>query len=103
MYARLVTSHLKPGKFDLATRRIEEKVIPTLRKQKGFRDEISFYDKDSNESIAISFWDTEADVRKYEKDIYPEMVKSLSETFEEAPKVKHFEVANATFYKIHTS
>jgi heme-degrading monooxygenase HmoA len=103
MYARLVTSHLKPGKFDLATRRIEEKVIPTLRKQKGFRDEISFYDKDSNESIAISFWDTEADVRKYEKDIYPEMVKSLSETFEEAPEVKHFEVANATFYKIHAS
>jgi heme-degrading monooxygenase HmoA len=81
----------------------QEKVIPTLRKQKGFRDEISFYDKDSNESIAISFWDTEADVRKYEKDIYPEMVKSLSETFEEAPKVKHFEVANATFYKIHAS
>jgi hypothetical protein len=42
-------------------------------------------------------------VRKYEKDIYPEMVKSLSETFEEAPEVKHFEVANATFYKIHAS
>jgi heme-degrading monooxygenase HmoA len=103
MYARVVTSHLKPGKFDLATRRIEEKVIPMLRKQKGFRDEISFFDKDSNESVAISFWDTEADVRKYEKDVYPDMVKTLSETFEETPQVRHFEVANATFYRIHAS
>ena len=101
MFARLVTSHLKPGKFDLATRRIEEKVIPMLRKQKGFRDEISFFDKDSNESIAISFWDSEADVRKYEKDVYPEMVKTLSDTFTDKPNVRHFEVANATFYRIH--
>ena len=101
MYARVVTSHLKPGKFDLATRRIEEKVIPMLKKQKGFRDEISFFDKGSNESIAISFWDTEADVRKYEKDVYPEMVKTLSDTFDDTPKVRHFEVANATFYRIH--
>lgn len=101
MFARLVTSHLKPGKYELATRRIEEKVIPTLRKQKGFRDEISFFDRDSNESVAISFWESEADIRRYEKDVYPEMVKTLGDTFDGTPEVRHFEVANATFYKIH--
>ena len=103
MYARLVTTHLKPGKLDLATRRFEEKIIPTLKKQRGFRDEVSFFDKDRNESVAISFWDAEDDVRKYEKETYPEMVKALSDTFEGTPEVRHFEVANATFYKIHAS
>jgi heme-degrading monooxygenase HmoA len=103
MFARLVTATMKPGKFDLATRKFEEKIIPELRKQHGFRDEVSFFDKERNESLAISFWDTEADVRKYEKDMYPEMIKTLSDTFEGTPKVKHFEVANATFYKIHAS
>jgi heme-degrading monooxygenase HmoA len=103
MFARLVTTTLKPGKFDLATRKFEDKIIPTLRKQHGFRDEVSFFDKEHNESVAISFWDTEADLRKYEKDMYPEMIKTLSDTFEGTPKVRHFEVANATFYKIHAS
>lgn len=103
MFARVVTSHMKAGKFDLATRRFEEKIIPTLRKQHGFRDEISFFDKDRKESVAISFWDTEEDVRKYEKETYPLMVKELRDTIEGTPEVKHFEVANATWYKIHAS
>lgn len=103
MFARLVTAHMKPEKFDLATRKFEEKIIPALRKQHGFRDEVSFFDKKRNESVAISFWDAEADVKKYEKDMYPEMLKTLSDTFDGAPEVRHFEVANATFYKIHAS
>ena len=56
MFARLVTTHLKPGKFDLVTRKFEEKIIPTLRKQPGFRDEVSFFDADRGDSLAISFW-----------------------------------------------
>ena len=103
MYARLVTTHLKPGKFDLATRKFEEKIIPMLKLQKGFRDEVSFFDKEKNESLAISFWDAEADLRVYEKETYPEMVKVLSETFVGTPEVRLFEVANATFYKIHAN
>lgn len=103
MYARLVTTHLKPGKFDLATRKFEEKIIPMLKKQPGFRDEVSFFDKEKNESLAISFWDAEADLRKYEKDAYPEMVKVLGDLVEGTPLVRRFEVANATFYKIHAN
>ncbi|MGE0031532.1 MAG: hypothetical protein AB7T20_10475 [Steroidobacteraceae bacterium] len=103
MYARQVTTHLKPGQFDLATRRFEEKIIPMLKTQKGFRDEVSFFDREKNESVAISFWDAEADLRKYEKDAYPDMVRLLSDTFEGTPEVRRFEVANATFYKIHAS
>ena len=79
MYARLITSHMKPEKFDFATKMFEEKVIPTLRKQKGFRDEISFVDKEHGESVAISFWDSEADALKYEKDVYPKMLETLDD------------------------
>ena len=103
MFARLVTAHLKPGKFDLVTRQFEEKVIPSLRKQPGFRDEVSFFDADRGESIAISFWNTEADERKYDKDLYPEMIKTLSDTFEGTPVVRRFEVANSTAYKIRAN
>lgn len=103
MYARLITTHMKPAKFDFATKTFEEKVIPMLRKQKGFRDELSFFDKEHEEGIAISFWDTEADALKYEKDVYPKVVESLKETFEGKPQIKRFEVANSTWYKIHAA
>ena len=103
MFARLVTSHLKPGKFDLVTRKFEENVIPMLRKQPGFRDEVSFFDAGRDEAIAISFWNTEADERKYDKEIYPELIKTLSDTYEGTPEVRRFEVANSTMYKIHAN
>jgi heme-degrading monooxygenase HmoA len=103
MFARLVTAHVKPGRFDLLTRKFEEKVIPTLRKQYGFRDEISFWDADKGESVAISFWETEADERKYAKDLYPEILTSLSDNFEGTPEIRRFEVANSTMYKIRAN
>jgi heme-degrading monooxygenase HmoA len=103
MYARLVTTHVKKGNFDLLARKFEEKVIPTLRKQPGFRDEISFYDADKGESVAISFWDSEADERKYAKDLYPEILKTLSDTLEGTPEVRRFEVVNSTMYKIRAN
>jgi heme-degrading monooxygenase HmoA len=103
MYARLVTTHVKPGNFEMLTRKFEEKVIPTLRKQPGFRDEVTFWDADKRESVTISFWDTEADERKYAKEFYPQILKSLSELIEETPLVKRFEVANATMYGIHAN
>ena len=101
MYARLVKAHLKPGKYELATRTLEEKVIPMLKKQKGFRDELSFLDEDHKESVSISLWETEEDVRKYEHDLYPKMLDTMKETFEGKPMVQHFEVANSTWYNIH--
>lgn len=101
MYARLVKSHLKPGKYEMATRMLEEKVIPMLKKQKGFRDEVSFLDEDHKESVAISFWDTEKDVRKYEADVYPKVIDTMKDTIEGKPVVQHFEVANSTWYNIH--
>ncbi len=103
MYARLVKVHMKPGKFDVATSRLEDKVIPLLKKQKGFRDEVSFFDTEKDESVAISFWDSEADMRLYEKDVYPDLMRSLTDTFDGTPEVQHFEVANSTWYKIHAS
>jgi hypothetical protein len=60
-------------------------------------------DADKGESFAISFWDTEADERKYAKELYPELLKTLSDAFVETPVVRRFEVANSTMYKIRAN
>lgn len=103
MFARVIKGHIKPGKFDLATQTLEKDVIPLLRKQKGFRDELSFFNPGLNEGYAISFWDNKDDMIRYEREVYPEVRDKMSTTFEELPEVQNFEVANSTWYQIHAT
>ena len=72
-----------------------------LKKQEGFRDELSFFDKDKDEAIAMSFWDTKAQADKYARDLYPTVHKKMEDMLEDTPQVRSFEVANSTAYNIH--
>jgi len=103
MFVRQVTAHVKPGKFDLLSQRLEDDVIPLLKKQKGFRDELSFFDKNKDEAIAMSFWDSRQDAEKYDRDIYPSVSKKMAETLNDAPLVRSFELSNSTWYDIHAT
>lgn len=102
MYVRQVTAHYKPGKFNMLNKRLEEDVIPLLKKQSGFRDELSFFDNDKDEAIAMSFWDKKQDADRYARDFYPTIHQKMQDTLEDTPKVRSFEVANSTWYDIHT-
>jgi hypothetical protein len=42
MFARLVTMKLKANSAEEFSRLIDEEILPPLRKQNGFRDEITF-------------------------------------------------------------
>ncbi len=103
MYARLVTGHFKPEKFDFATKTLEKEVIPMLKKQHGFRDEISFFNKGMKEGYAISFWDDKSDLEKYQREVYPKMRDKMADVWETQPVAHEFEVANSTWYKIHAA
>ncbi len=103
MYVRQVTAHFKPEKFDMLNKRFEEDVIPMLKKQSGFRDELSIFDKSKDEAITLSFWDTKQAADQYAREIYPAVHKKMEETLEDMPKIRAFEVANSTWYDIHSS
>ena len=61
MYTRNVSMRLKANSAPEFTRTLENAVIPMLRKQKGFRDEVTLVAPERNEAIAISFWDKKED------------------------------------------
>src|ERR1051325_2996466 len=100
MYTRSVTLKLKSSSIAEFTRLIESEIIPMLRKQKGFRDEITFVAPERSEALAISFWDTKEDAEAYARTAYPEVLKTLSRVVDGTPKIENFEVANSTFHKI---
>jgi heme-degrading monooxygenase HmoA len=101
MFARLVTTHMKPDLFPKATDKLAKDVIPLLKKQTGFRDELSFFDDKKDEAIAISFWNTKEDAVHYERDLYPKVRETMADMYEGTPKIRGFEVANSTWYDIH--
>ncbi|MDH3491508.1 MAG: hypothetical protein OEM20_05825 [Gammaproteobacteria bacterium] len=103
MFIRQVKAHFKPEKFDLLNKRLEKDVIPMLKKQKGFRDELSFFDKEKDEAIAMSFWDTKEHAEKYARDLYPTIHKKMEDVLKDTPQVRSYEVANSTCYNIHAS
>ena len=100
MFIRQITAHFKPEKFDLFNQRLENEVVPLLKKQAGFRDELSFFDKENDEAIAMSFWDTKQDAEKYQRDIYPQVSKKMEIAIDGIPEVRSFEVNNSTWYDI---
>jgi hypothetical protein len=100
MFARRVYMHLKPNSVAEFTQRLEKDVLPLLRKQKGFQDEITFVGQSGREAFGISVWNKAEDAEAYNRATYPEVAKILAGVIDGAPQVETFDVANSTFHKI---
>lgn len=103
MIARNVTMHLKPNTAREFTQTLEKEVIPLLRKQKGFEDEMTFLVPDGKKAVGISLWDNKADAEAYGRGGYPEVLKALANVLDGTPDVQTWEVCNSTSHKIAAS
>ena len=100
MYARSVSFHLKPGRSAEFTQTLEKDLIPVLRKQKDFQDEIAFVAPGGADAVAISVWDLKENAETYARGAYPGGLKALQQVVEGTPQVQTYEVSNSTFHKI---
>lgn len=100
MFARTVRMELKPNTVAEFTQLLERDVIPMLRKQHGFKDEIAFVPTDGKEAVAISLWEEKENAETYNRAIYPDVLKTLAKVVVGTPQVHTLEVTNSTFHKI---
>ena len=100
MFARNVRMQLKPNMSAQFTQTLERDVLPVLRKQEGFKDEVAFIIPNGNEAVAISFWQTKENAEAYGRSAYPEVLKALNKVCEGTPQLQTYEVSNSTFHKI---
>jgi hypothetical protein len=100
MFARSVSFHLKPGRSAEFTRLLDKNIIPVLRKQKGFQDEIAFVAPSGSDAVGISMWDLKENAEAYARGAYPGVLKALEPVLEGRPEVQTYEVCNSTFHKI---
>ena len=100
MFARTVRMQLKPNSVAEFTLTVEKEVIPLLRKQQGFKDEITFLPSDGKEAIGISLWEQKENAEAYSRGAYPEVLKAMAKVVEGTPQVQTSEVSNSTWHKI---
>jgi len=100
MFARILKINLRPYHVAKFNEALEKQVLPMLRKEKGFQDEITLAGQDGTEMVSISLWDCKESAESYNGQTYPEVLKALAPVLDGRPQFKTYEVANSTVHKI---
>ena len=104
MFTRNVSIHLKSNMLSDYTRAFEKEVLPLLRKQNGFKDEITFASPGGGvDVIAISLWENKNDADTYNTNTYPQVLKTLARFIEGTPQVRTFDVVTSTLHKLEVA
>ena len=82
------------------TRTFENEILPLLRKQKGFKDEITLSNPGSLDVIAISLWESKTNAEAYNTNTYPEVLRTFARMIDGTPKVQTFEADTSTFHNV---
>jgi hypothetical protein len=99
MFARKVSMHLKINGAAEFKKKIEGEVLPLLRKQAGFLDEITFLYPSGKEVHAFSLWETAEHAEAYNRETFPAVTKLLASVIEGTARVQTYEVLNSTIQR----
>ena len=101
MFTRIVELTTKPGKNRELSDIINDKVLPILKKQKGFVDEMVLLpDKENNRILGLSFWNSKEDAEQYHREQYPKVRETLEHLLEVEPVIRTFDVHSSTSLRI---
>jgi heme-degrading monooxygenase HmoA len=101
MFTRIVELTTKPGKNKQLSDTINDKVLPILKKQKGFVDEtVLVSDKEDNRVLSLSFWNTKEDAEQYHRAEYKKVQEMVRQLLDAEPMIRTFDVHTSTTHKI---
>lgn len=100
MFVHLITLKLKQKSPTELNRIIESKIVPLLREQKGFRDEVSCVAIERAKALLMTFWDTRENAEDYNRSKHSDIVRLLSNAADEDSRVETFQVTNTTLHKM---
>ena len=92
-YARDVHFQIKSGKETELNNLFEKEVLPMLRKQNGFQEEVTLVNPKG--AHFISLWDNQRNAKTYETATYPQVLAKLTPFIEGTPSVETYETASS--------
>jgi heme-degrading monooxygenase HmoA len=101
MFTRVVELTTKPGKNKQLSDTINDKLLPILKKQKGFVDEtVLVSDKEDNRVLSLSFWNTREDAEEYHRAQYEKVHEMVRHLLDAEPVIRTFDVHSSTTHRI---
>ena len=100
MFARKVSVRLKADAAGAFIQKMEDEIIPLLRKQQGFLDELTLISQSGKEIYAYSFWETSEDAERYDRTAFKDVTDLLAGLVEGALRIHTYMFANSTFHKL---
>lgn len=101
MFTRVVEVTTKQGKAKEVCKTIQEKVLPILKSQNGFVDEVTLVSTNNpNRVLALSFWKTREEAQQYHNQQYTNITNLIRNHLEGEPQIETFELENSTIHKI---
>lgn len=101
MFTRVVEINCKPGTAKELTDTIHEKIVPILKKQRGFVDEtILVSDTEPTRVLALSYWNSKEDAERYHHEQYQKIREMLQPLLETEPAIRTFDVHTSTPHRI---
>lgn len=93
MFTRVVEITSKAGKSKELANTIHDKVVPILKKQRGFVDEMVLVsDNDATRILGMSLWDSKEDAQRYHETQYAQVHKLIKDLVSTDPVIRTFEV-----------
>lgn len=100
MFTRIVSMQLKPNTTKEFNQLFEKEILPLLRKQQGFKDEMLFIVPGGPEVVAISLWESKENAETYNRTTFPKVMSTLTRVVERTPEVKNYQLAYSTAHKV---
>jgi heme-degrading monooxygenase HmoA len=101
MFTRVLELTTKPGKNKQLSDTINDKVLPILKKQKGFVDEtVLVSDKEDNRVLSLTFWNTSEDAEEYHRAQYEKVHEMVRNLLDAEPVLRTFDVHTSTTHRI---
>ena len=88
-FARNVQFAVKNGKVDEFKRLMNTEVLPLLKKESGFKQDLTVMS--NHTGMSTSVWDDRASAETYDTKTYPQVLKTLNPVLEGTPRVENFD------------
>jgi hypothetical protein len=100
MFVRKATALLKLNSISKFSLLVEQEVVPLLREQNGFQDELAVFPISENGATSVSLEHDAMNSGAYSRRTYPAVRTQLAAIIEGTPTVDTYEIVNSTFHKI---
>ena len=98
MFAHKLSMYLKIDGALAFKHKIENEVVPLLRKQKGFLEEITLLYLNGREVHSFSLWESAEHAEAYNRGFFPEVAKMLASVIDGMPRIQTYQVLTSSVH-----